>query len=61
MKARIEEVTNGEHGLLRAKLAQLGFTPANLNAAVGQQPQGRTRAQLAADLAGWLKTRPKAQ
>lgn len=60
-KRRTETPSDAEFGLLRAHLAQTlgGLTPSQLNQAIGQRPSGRTRAQVAADLAGWLRDRPR--
>ena len=46
-----------EWGQLRAWLAQNGFTQAQIREAIGQQPNGRTRAEIAAALIAWLTGR----
>lgn len=53
--------TAAQFGQLRAWLATNGCTPAMLNAAIGNAPQGRAIGTIADGLRGWLKTRPKAQ
>lgn len=43
-----------EFGLLRAYLAQNQMSQAQIKAAIGQRPNGRTRAEIAAELRAWL-------
>jgi hypothetical protein len=46
-----------EFGLLRAYLAQRGMSQVQINAAIGNTPQGRTRAEIADALRQWLANR----
>jgi len=57
---RSQPMTVAEHTALRAYLTKLGFTTAQLNAGVHQHPANRSRAQIAADLANYLRQAPKA-
>lgn len=60
MRPRNQTPSAAEFGQMRAYLAsKLGLTPAQLNAAVGPNPGGRSRGQIAQALAGWLKQQPK--
>lgn len=60
-KPRTASVDALEFGRLRSHLAsRLGFSPAHVDDAVGEMPAGRTRQEIAARLAAWLRDRPKA-
>jgi len=43
-----------EFGQLRAYLAQNGMSQAQIDEAIGTAPDGRTRAEIAAELTQWL-------
>jgi hypothetical protein len=43
-----------EFGLLRAHLAQSGVSQAQIQAVIGNNPSGRTRAEIVALLKAWL-------
>ena len=46
-----------EFGQLRAYLARNGFKQADINAAIGQTPNGRSRAIIANSLKQWIKNK----
>lgn len=48
-----------EFGMLRAYLAQHGMSQAQIRQAIGTGAQGRTRAQIAAELAAFCATLTK--
>jgi hypothetical protein len=56
--AQDEVPTNSEFGQLRAYLGQQGMDQEDLKDAVGNAPAGRTRAEIVAELKGWLRSRP---
>lgn len=59
-KRRTETPDATEFAQLRAHITdRLGFHPSEVSGAVGSQPHGRSRAQVAADVAAWLRDRPK--
>lgn len=55
MRPRNETPPQAEFGLLRAYLAQQSMSQAQINEAIGTQPRGRTSAQIAEELRGWLR------
>ena len=44
-----------EFGLLRAHLAKNGWSQAQITAAIGNNPAGRSRAEIATELKNWLR------
>lgn len=60
MPKRTDRPTAAQFGTFRARLAQMGITAAQMNAAVGATVSGRTWEQIADKLIAWLKTLPKA-
>ena len=52
--------STAEFGLLINYLAQNGMTANAARAVIGNDPNGRTRQQIADELRTWLKDRPKA-
>lgn len=58
-KGKDEKQTAAEFGLLRAYLAKIGVTQAQINAAIGKTANKRTRAQIVDMLRAWLKDLPK--
>ena len=58
-KRPLEQLSAAEFADLRAKLAVLGCTPAQIRSAIGDAPQGRMVGDIAESLRLWLKTRPK--
>jgi len=59
MAAKNEVPNAQDFGLMRAYLAQQGFTQAWINATVGTAPNGRTREQITAELRTAMRTLPK--
>lgn len=51
---------SSEFGQLRAFLAQNGVSQAQITEVIGVGAQGRTRAEIAAELRAWFKELPKA-
>lgn len=49
----------GEFGLLRAYLEAQGASPTEIDQAIGREPLGRSRAQIAEALRAWLARRAK--
>lgn len=60
MKPRDLPPSQAEHNQLRAFLVGKGVTPAAINQLVGAGPAGRSRREIAASLAQFLRTAPKA-
>lgn len=60
MKLPNESPDAAEFGLLRAHLAGKGVSQAELDAVIGSNVGGRTRAEISNSISAWLKTRPKA-
>lgn len=50
-----EPPTPAEFGLRRAYLAQQGMSQAQIDAAIGQYGDGRSRRHISSDLRTWLK------
>ena len=58
---RTDTMDENAYGQFTAFLAsKLGLTPADVSHGVGPRSNGRTRAQVASDLAAWLRDRPRA-
>lgn len=58
---RDEAAGAAEHAALRGFLAAHGCGLAELDAAAGAAPAGRSRAEVESDVTAWLRNRPKAQ
>jgi len=52
-----DKMTANEFGKLRAHLAHLGVSQAQITQAIGGNVGGRTRAEIAAALRAWLQNR----
>jgi len=50
-----EPPSNAEFGLLRAYLAQNGYSQAQIKDAIGNKPNGKTRQQITQDLIVWME------
>jgi hypothetical protein len=61
MPGKDEGMNANDFGKLRSFLAQNGITQEQIREAVGNNPNGRTRGEIADQLRAWLATRPKAQ
>ncbi len=59
MKDPDQLLTQTEHDQLKAVLESKNVKAADLLAALGDAPAGRTRKQLEAELTRWLAQRPK--
>ena len=59
-KGKDEKPTAAEFGLLRAYLARIGVSQAQINSVIGNTVNNRTRAQIANLLINWMKGLPKA-
>ncbi|MGB8644041.1 MAG: hypothetical protein WCF84_02300 [Anaerolineae bacterium] len=59
MKPKGQQPDANEWGKLRSFLAQQKMSQQQIKDAVGQQVNGRTRAQIAQELKNWLSLAPK--
>lgn len=54
-----DPIPQSEFGQLVAYLVRSGMKPSDVTAVIGNNPNGKTRGQVADELRAWVKNRPK--
>jgi hypothetical protein len=61
MKSKTVTPKSAEHTRLKDFLKRAGLNDATVAYAIGSAPAGRSRSQIASNLAAWLKSQPRRQ